>query len=54
MKIKMIAAGEMHSMVLTTTGLIFSFGYNSQGQLGHNNTENYCYPKLVETIDSVV
>jgi len=43
-----MAAGEMHSLILMNNGQVLSFGYNSQGQLGQGNCENYCRPKLVE------
>ncbi len=45
-----IAAGEYHSLVATKNGKLYTFGYNQSGQLGHNNTENYCKPKLVESM----
>jgi alpha-tubulin suppressor-like RCC1 family protein len=47
-----IAAGADHSLVLTSTGQLYAFGYNGSGQLG-NATNNYTYnanptPTLVE------
>lgn len=35
-----IAAGGKHSIVLTGTGSIYTFGFGDQGQLGHRDTDN--------------
>ena len=48
-----MAAGENHSLILTKSGQLYSFGFNSQGQLGLNNTQNYCVPTLVESMQSL-
>ena len=34
-----VAAGEHHTLCLTKTGKIYSFGLNSYGQLGHSHTD---------------
>ena len=39
-----ISAGGHHSLVLTSRGFLFSFGYASHGQLGLRNTVNQCEP----------
>lgn len=39
-----IACGAYHSMVLTVSGNIFSFGKNDFGQLGFGDTEDRSYP----------
>ena len=36
--IKEIAAGGHHSLVLNARGRVYSFGYNSHGQLGLGQT----------------
>jgi RCC1 and BTB domain-containing protein len=35
-KVVMISCGSLHSMALTESGLVFSWGNNSSGQLGHS------------------
>ncbi len=45
-----IAAGGRHSLVVTNRGRLFSFGYGTNGQLGHRNTSNYSKPKLVQDL----
>jgi len=39
-----IAAGDMHSMALTSDGQVFAWGYNSFGQLGNNSTQDSPVP----------
>jgi alpha-tubulin suppressor-like RCC1 family protein len=39
-KVIQISCGSSHSMALTESGRVFSWGYNGFGQLGHNNTKN--------------
>jgi alpha-tubulin suppressor-like RCC1 family protein len=39
-KVVMISYGLWHSMALTEKGRVFSWGYNINGQLGHNNLSN--------------
>jgi alpha-tubulin suppressor-like RCC1 family protein len=36
-KIKMIAAGEHHTLFLADTGEVYSCGFNEQGELGLGN-----------------
>jgi len=42
-----VAAGTKHSLVLTASGHLFSFGYGDNGQLGLKNTDNQKKPTLV-------
>ena len=35
--IKFVCAGESHTVALTASGRVFTFGLNSSGQLGHGN-----------------
>lgn len=46
-EIVQISAGGHHSLVLTSLGSVFSFGFASHGQLGLHNTTNYCEPQHV-------
>ena len=53
-KIVSVATGLMHSLALTETGDVFSWGYNVNGQLGHGEAGG-CLPtpKLVEALQGV-
>lgn len=47
--IKQISARSSHSLVLSNTGEVYSFGLNDVGQLGHGDvTENLNTPTLIE------
>jgi alpha-tubulin suppressor-like RCC1 family protein len=50
-RVVMISCGYWHSMVLTECGHVYSWGYNSSGQLGIGNTVNSNEPKFVTVID---
>ncbi|XP_021567716.1 E3 ISG15--protein ligase HERC5 [Carlito syrichta] len=47
-----IAAGEAHSMALSMSGNIYSWGNNEFGQLGLGHTENKDSPSLIEKLDN--
>eukprot|EP01084_Bolivina_argentea_P155632 271205_1 len=52
----LVECGYRHTLVLTTTGNILSFGDDEYGQLGHGNTEkkyNKYSPKLVKALSSM-
>ena len=49
--IKTIACGGKHSLVLTTDGDLYTFGYGQQGQLGHRNAKNVHKPRFVKDFD---
>jgi len=36
-----------HSLAVTTTGALYTWGYNAQGQLGTGNTTSYSAPKQI-------
>jgi alpha-tubulin suppressor-like RCC1 family protein len=36
-----------HSLAVTTTGALYTWGYNAQGQLGTGNTTSYSSPKQI-------
>lgn len=42
-----VMAGGHHSLLLTSQGYVYAFGYGSHGQLGLKSTINECEPKLV-------
>jgi len=44
-----IACGEYHSLVLTSDGKIYSWGYNANGQVGDNTVVNKLEPTAVDT-----
>lgn len=50
--IKQIKAGGHHSMVLTTNGKLYTFGFGQHGQLGHRNSQNQFIPRLVKDLIS--
>ena len=39
-RIKTISTAENHSLAISTTGDVYSWGSNRYGQLGHNDTDN--------------
>ena len=47
------SAGGKHSMVLTGSGALYTFGFGDQGQLGHRNTDNQKTPTLVQDFDGI-
>lgn len=51
--ISQVAAGEAHSLFLTTAGTVFSVGSNSAGQLGDNTSASKTYPVPVLTTGGV-
>jgi len=44
-------AGDGHTLALTGSGRVFSWGSNSEGQLGQAHTMNYHSPRLVGDLD---
>lgn len=48
-----IACGAYHSMVLTVSGNIFSFGRNDFGQLGFGDTEDRSYPMNLKALNQL-
>ncbi|XP_047422955.1 E3 ISG15--protein ligase HERC5 isoform X2 [Sciurus carolinensis] len=47
-----ISAGEAHSMALSMSGNVYSWGKNNFGQLGLGHTKNKAAPCLIETPDN--
>eukprot|EP00300_Choanocystis_sp_HF-7_P019282 c20291_g1_i1.p1 GENE.c20291_g1_i1~~c20291_g1_i1.p1 ORF type:complete len:1112 (-),score=197.97 c20291_g1_i1:2283-5597(-) len=54
LKVKAIAVGAFHSLVLTSTGLVYSWGGGSYGKLGHGESMNQIIPRHIERIENVV
>lgn len=48
-----ITCGENHSMVMTIGGNVYSWGDNSQGQLGLSDTTNRLRPELIKALRSM-
>ena len=48
--IAQISAGGHHSLVLTSRGCLYSFGYGAHGQLGLRSTTNKYTPQLVKDL----
>ncbi len=48
--IQQISAGGHHSLVLTSRGMLYSFGYGAHGQLGLRGTTNQLSPQLVRDL----
>nr|XP_022917889.1 uncharacterized protein LOC111427131 [Onthophagus taurus] len=49
-----IASGQYHTLALTSTGKVYSWGWGIHGQLGHGSCNNEYYPKLLEFDEIVV
>nr|KAF6500344.1 HECT and RLD domain containing E3 ubiquitin protein ligase 5 [Molossus molossus] len=47
-----ISAGKAHSMALSISGNMYSWGRNDFGQLGLGHTDNEDFPSLIEALDS--
>lgn len=47
------AAGPGHSVVVTKTGAVFTFGMNSIGQLGHDSQQEQWRPRLLRSLQGV-
>lgn len=43
-----MAAGQYHSVALSSLGQVFTWGWGIHGQLGHGNCDNEFLPKLLD------
>ncbi|MCD1260358.1 S-layer homology domain-containing protein [Paenibacillus athensensis] len=50
---KSVAAGSSYSLALTTTGTVWSVGYNAQGQLGNGTTTDLTIAAPISGLSSV-
>jgi len=48
-----VSAGNKHSLVLSSGGELYSFGYGDSGQLGQKNTDNCKKPTFVADFKGV-
>jgi alpha-tubulin suppressor-like RCC1 family protein len=48
-RVVQIAAGDCHSLLLTESGQVFTFGSGSEGQLGHGDKMNYLSPTKINS-----
>ncbi|XP_041354796.1 X-linked retinitis pigmentosa GTPase regulator-like isoform X2 [Gigantopelta aegis] len=51
-KVLLIACGRSHTFVATESGLLYSFGSNSEGQLGIPDIQESNVPKCIDSIDA--
>ena len=49
-KIVQVSAGEDHSVALTETGDVFSWGRGTNGQLGHGDVKNVWFPFMMKSL----
>lgn len=49
-RISQVAAGESHTMALTSDGHVFSWGCGYYGALGHGNEASLVTPQLIESL----
>lgn len=47
-KIVDVCAGQYHSLALTFSGKVYSWGWGIHGQLGHGECNNEFYPRLLK------
>ena len=47
-RVVMVDAGSAHTVALSEAGHVYTWGHGGDGQLGHDNTEDLCAPRLVE------
>jgi alpha-tubulin suppressor-like RCC1 family protein len=52
--VKQVAAGGLHSIMLTRDGDVFTWGSGAFGELGHGNTDQQLVPKRVEGCTNVM
>jgi regulator of chromosome condensation len=51
--VQQIAAGEHHTLLLTSNGQIYSFGRGDSGQLGHGNNDNLFNPTEIQSLSNL-
>jgi alpha-tubulin suppressor-like RCC1 family protein len=53
-EIKLISAGVNTSLLVDKSGCVWSFGYNSSGELGHGNQETIWSPCKIEALQDII
>ncbi|VDM36438.1 unnamed protein product [Toxocara canis] len=48
-----LKAGKSHVLLLTASGMIYSFGTGTRGELGHGKLENEQMPKLIDVLSII-
>ncbi|KAL2616332.1 hypothetical protein AAZX31_08G128200 [Glycine max] len=48
-----VIAGPGHSIAVTSKGVVYSFGSNSSGQLGHGTTEDVWQPRPIRALQGI-
>ena len=48
-----VSAGGQHSLVLSTAGILYSFGCGEHGQLGHGDDASQFAPRLVKALQGM-
>jgi hypothetical protein len=49
-RIIQIAQGELHTLLLTDEGVVYSYGSGDGGRLGHGSSNNEPYPRLIQRL----
>ena len=52
-RIRTVAAGEFHSLACSGEGVAYSFGFGSDGQLGHGNYRSQPTPRAIAALQGV-
>lgn len=52
--VRTITAGDLHAIIVTGSGIVWSWGHNSDGQLGLGDTIRRSVPHLIKSLSSVV
>ena len=50
-KVAGIAGGAFHTIVCTTAGIVYTFGYGENGRLGHGGEGNEYLPRVVQGLE---
>ena len=50
-KVAGIAGGNAHTIVCTTAGTVYTFGYGRSGRLGHGGEEDAWVPRIVQGLE---
>ena len=52
-RIRTVAAGDFHSLAYSDEGVAYSFGFGSDGQLGHGDNAFQPTPRAIEALQGV-
>jgi len=52
-RIQSVTCGKHHTILLTDTGSVYSFGTGSHGELGHSTVDSEVVPRRIEILDGV-